>query len=147
MTAALLSYKRKVAYYALLGFGIGVMNFAGIVAATRIAVTGMVNSETILSASQYSVRAWGLMPLLFFMAPLFSVILGSFIGEWLESSQPSGRKMEYSRNLAKQITGMSSGNAPSEMDIDKLSELIAAIAPLIAAIGGIVVPIVTALSR
>jgi hypothetical protein len=144
--AARLARQRKVIYYALLGFGVGVLNFAGILATAQIYATGMVSQKAILSASYYSLRAWGLAPLFLFVAPFFSVMLGGFAGEWWESKQPSGRKIEYSSDLARQIMGNSSKKGSStELDVDKLSKLLTTIAPLVATLGGIIVPIITAL--
>lgn len=69
------------------------------------------------------------------------------MGEWIESKQPSGRKMQYPHELAEQIAKLSRKKGRSKADIESLAKLLAALAPLIAAVGGIVVPVVTALLK
>lgn len=143
---ALLVHRRSILHYAMLGFGIGVINFAGLIAVIRSVALGAVTAQIILSASGYSFRSSGWTPLLFFMMPFFLVVLGSFTGEWLESRQPSGRKMEYPTALARQLVNIAPDKGvTSETDIERLTKLLATIAPLIAAIGGIIVPIITVL--
>jgi hypothetical protein len=136
---------RSIKRYFLLGLAVGGADFIGFLAVILRVVYGWSVSQSVLGFT-YS-RSWGWTPLLLFATPFFLVALGSFAGEWIESKQPSGRKMQYPHQFAEQIAKLSSKKAPSTADMESLSKLFAALAPLIAATGGIVVPIVTALLK
>ena len=129
---------RTVKRYIFLGLAVGVFNFVGLIAVILRVVYGWSVSQAALGFTYYS-HEWGWSPILLFAAPLFLVALGGFAGEWIESMQPSGRKIQYPRQLAEQIAKLSRKKAPSTADIESLSKILAALAPLIAAIGGIVV--------
>jgi hypothetical protein len=137
---------RTVKRYFLLGLALGGLDFTGFLAVILRVIYGFPVSQAALGVTYYS-SSWGWTPLLLFATPFFLVALGGFVGEWIESKQPSGRKMHYPLQLAEQIVKLSGKKAPSTVDIESLSKLLAALAPLIAAIGGIVVPVVTALTK
>jgi len=145
---------RGVKDYLRLGLGVGLISFFGITSIVLRMVYGWslnkIAEEFVAAIVIHPFATWssgGWMPILLFVTPFFLVVLGGFVGEWLESLQPKGRRMNYPRELAEQIARLSPQRS-SEMDLEKLSKVLASLAPLIAAVGGIVVPIMIAvLSR
>ncbi|GEM_PF-3027882 len=142
---------RGVRNYLRLGLGVGLISFFGIIAIVLQVVYGWSLSQiaegflVTIVVNPYALwSSWGWTPLLLFVTPFFLVVLGGFVGEWLESLQPKGRRMNYPRELAEQIARLSPQRS-SEMDLEKLSKVLASLAPLIAAVGGIVVPIMIAI--
>jgi hypothetical protein len=53
--------------------------------------------------------------------------------------------MEYPNYLARKVVNLSPKDKQREVDIEKISGLLTSVAPLVAALGGIVVPIITLL--
>jgi hypothetical protein len=127
--------KRTVKYYFLLGMGIGIVNYLGVML-TLLSIIPL--RDLITYFSDYAIGHF-----LLVATPFFLVLLGAFAGEWLESKNLNGRKMNYPTIFAEQIMKYSSDKTPAKIDADRLSALIAAIAPLVAAIGGIIIPILT----
>jgi len=140
--------QRSVQRYFYLGLAIGGLNFVGLIAVILRVVYNTPLLTSIFGFLYYSHdRDWGWTPLLLFATPFFLVMLGGFVGEWLESQQPSGRKIQYPAQLAEQLVRFSNSKPQSKVELENLSNLLAAVAPLIAALGGIAVPIITALLR
>lgn len=127
--------KRTVKFYFLLGIGIGIVNYLGVIL-TLLSIIPLLDIITYFS--DYAIGHF-----LLFATPFFLVLLGAFAGEWLESKNINGRKMNYPKVFAEQIMKYSSDKPTAKIDVDRLSALIAAIAPLVAAIGGIIVPVLT----
>ncbi len=132
MQAGFSLYNRTPRHYILLGISFTVVNFIGV----WLALSNILSLRDLYDLDP---------TLSLFTTSVFLVVLGAFVGEWLESKSPNGRKMEYPSYLARQVIRLSSEEKRSEMDIEKISTLLASLAPLIAALGGIVVPIVTLL--
>jgi uncharacterized membrane protein len=136
MQAGFSAYNRTLKYYLLLGFSVTVVNFICV----WLPLVGIVKVESVFDRSFLD-------PNLSLLAtPVFLVVLGAFLGEWLESKKNNGRKMEYPIYLANQLVRLSPKEKRSGMDVEKISTLMASLAPLIAAMGGIIVPIMTLLS-
>ncbi len=127
--------KRTVKYYFLLGMGVGIVNYLGVML-TLLSIIPF--RDLITYFSDYAIGHF-----LLVATPFFLVLLGAFAGEWLESKKLNGRKMNYPTAFVEQIMKYSSDKPSSKIDVDRLSALIAAIAPLVAAIGGIIIPILT----
>jgi hypothetical protein len=125
-------YNRTLWHYILLGIIFALVNFIGV---------WLTLSRTLSLRDLYNLDP----SLSLLTTPIFLVVLGAFIGEWLESRQPLGRKMEYPNYLAKKVVSLSPKDKQKDLDVERISGLLASIAPLVAAIGGIVVPIVTLL--
>jgi len=133
--AGLSLYNRTPRYYILLGISVALVNFIGV----WLPISRILGIESVLDINYLDPN------LSLLLTPIFLVVLGAFIGEWLESKRPNGRKMEYPNYLAKQVVRLSPQEKQSEMNVEKISTLLASLAPLIAALGGIVVPIITLL--
>ena len=125
-------YNRTLWHYVLLGISFTLVNFIGVwlTLSNFLSLRDLYELDPSLS---------------FLITPVFLVILGAFIGEWLESKRPNGRQMEYPGYLARQVMRLSPEQKQKEIDLEKISTLLTSLAPLIAALGGIVVPIVTLL--
>ena len=130
--AGLSHYNRTLRHYIILGFSFAFLNYIGV---------------WLMFSNIFSMRdLFALDPTLsFVITQVFLVVLGAFLGEWIESRRPNGRKMEYPSYLARQVIRISPEQRQKQMDVEKISKLLASVAPLIAALGGIVVPIVTIL--
>jgi len=135
LQAGLSLNNRRVSYYVLLGFSVAVVNFIGV----WLPISQILSVRALFELSSLEYNLWLL------VTPVFLVLLGAFIGEWLESKRPNGRKMEYPDYLAKQVVRLSRDDKKNEMSVEKISSLMVSVAPLIAAIGGIIVPIATLL--
>ena len=128
-------YNRTPSYYILLGFSVALVNFIGV----WLPISRILSIKSVFDINYLDPN------LSLFITPTFLVVLGAFIGEWLESKKPNGRKMEYPSYLARQVVRLSPREKQNEINVEKISTLLASVAPLIAALGGIVVPIVTLL--
>jgi hypothetical protein len=135
---------RSVKRYLLLGGGVGILSYFGSLVAILTAGKGW-NMSQAIDGALFHFYEWGWIPVLLFIAPFFVIVLGGFIGEWLQSKRPHGREAQYSHELARQLIKLSAKKDQSPAKIESLAKIMAALAPLIAAIGGIVVPIVTLL--
>jgi hypothetical protein len=125
-------YNRTIWNYILLGISFALVNFIGVwLTLSKIfSLEDLYNLDPSLSL---------------LITPIFLIVLGAFIGEWLESRRPYGRKMEYPNYLARKVVNLSPKDKQREVDIEKISGLLTSVAPLVAALGGIVVPIITLL--
>jgi hypothetical protein len=133
---SLSSKNRIISYYVLVGFGISIMNYVGVIAA----LSGIIRIQDLIN----SISVFPSIHLVLLTTPFFLFVLGAFIGEWLESRRPNGREMNYPLALAKEITKFNKNeNTASKTDVEALSKLLSVAAPLIASIGGILVPILT----
>jgi len=136
--------QHSIKRYGILALGVSFLSYFGTVAVILNYKYGWGAGQAINVALFYFPN-WGLVAVLLFVTPFFLIILGGFLGEWLESKRPTGRKLKYPRELAEQLVRLSSQKGKSSVDMENLVKVIAALAPLIAAIGGILVPIVTIL--
>ena len=143
---ALSDINRSIVRYFLLAAAVGLFSFAGLVALILRIVKGWGMVEATFGAAYYSFSIWGWTPLLLFATPFFLVLLGAFLGEWIESKGPQGREMHYPIELAGTLSRLRVGaDRGSEVDLERLSRFMAGAAPLIAAVGGILVPITVAI--
>jgi len=132
MQASFSLINRTLKHYLVLGFSFALVNF----------IVVWLTLSNILSLREL----YDLDPSLSLLTtPIFLVVLGAFVGEWLESKRPNGRKMEYPAYLARQVLRLSPEKRQNEIDLQRIATLLTSVAPLIAALGGIVVPIVTLL--
>jgi hypothetical protein len=135
MHAGFSLYNRTPSYYILLGLSVALVNFIGV----WLPVSRILSIKNVFDIDYLDPN------LSLLITPAFLVVLGAFMGEWLESKKPNGRKMEYPNLLARQVVKLSSPEKQNEMNVEKISTLLTSVAPLVAALGGIVVPIVTLL--
>ena len=136
----------SVRRYALLGLLVGIANFVSILATIHHVVYRQPVPTAILGAVWPPAwRAWrGWTPVLLFVAPFFLVLLGGFVGDWLSSRRSPGSKMRYPDELATQIVRLAPGSTTS-VDVERLSKALEMLAPLVAALGGLVAPVIAAL--
>lgn len=134
--------------YILLGCLVAIVVFWGVIAIVSTVVYHVGGVQAIIVAPIYLPLAFSeeRRPLLLLLAtPIFLVNLGGFIGEWLKAKQSPEKTLKYPRELAEQFAKLSSKGNLSPTDLENLTKLLTALAPMIAAIGGIVVPIVALL--
>lgn len=147
--ASIFDTNRSIKRYLALGFIAGIISFLAIVSMILRVTYGWQIPQAIFGGILFlgnSYRlAWGWQLISLFLAPFFLILLGTFTGEWLESRQLSGRKLKYPSELAQQLIKFSPKKEITLTKIDNYAKVLGALAPFIAAIGGILVPIVTIL--
>lgn len=147
MLPALFDNKRSIKRHILLALTLGVLNLWSLITLILVQVYGY----DIYSAFSVSLfyplyyKQWGWEPTALFLSvtPFSLILMGSFIGEWLESKSPKSQGLSYPRELALQINKISSRKKPSSDDIEKTAKVMTSLAPLITAVGGILIPILT----
>lgn len=132
--------------YGLLSLLVGIADFVSILAVIHHVVYRQPLPMAVLGAvwppAWQSWRGWT--PVLLFLAPFFLVLLGGFVGEWLTSKRSPGGQMRYPGELATQLVRLAPGNGAS-VDVERLSKALEMLAPLVAALGGLVAPVIAAL--
>jgi hypothetical protein len=132
--------------YGLLSLLVGIADFVSILAVIHHVVYRQPLPVAVLGAVWPPAwQAWrGWTPALLFIAPFFLVLLGGFVGEWLTSRRSPGGQMRYPDELATQIVRLAPGDGAS-VDVERLSKALEMLAPLVAALGGLVAPVIAAL--
>ena len=145
----LLDERHTVRRYGLLAVAVGVVVFVG----TQTVIHHVIYQQPIPASLWSAVwpplwRHWlTWTPALLFLTPFSLVLLGAFLGEWLVSKGRAGKAMSYPLELAQGLARALPRSRSTE-NMERLAVTFELAAPVIAALGGVVAPVIVAwLSR
>lgn len=138
---------RSIKRYLILALVIGSINLISLVTTILVNFYGWELTNALKAAALYPFyyKTWGWddTALLLSTVPFSIALLGCFVGEWLESKNPKSKGMSYPGELVILYEKISRKNRSGKLDIEKMSKFLGAIVPLITAVGGILVPLIT----